>query len=267
MRRFRFSTSGLLVVVMLVGIAVAAFRAVSDAVGEVSEGFLYAFDSGNEYADGYRRGRMEAQAQLRRGGPTIYTFGLMHDSSEELDRLTGLPLEPIAGCLVDKGILGRAAGHNDWVIEYLKANGLPPTSPRRWPKEIFGLREFFALRTAAGDLRPLTPGGPGMESPDGRFTVRPVRADAFNQDGSRGDGLAIIAAEGGVNHPASDVFPGGGLPDFAWGPDGSGFGVVRCRVSGQEFYIAVDLRTGEWLRTEGGGEKGRGSRPGGGAGR
>jgi hypothetical protein len=81
---------------------------------------------------GYELGVAEAEFELNGGNSTIYVYGLRPESENE-DPETGLPVQGIAGCLVDQRIVGRAAGHNERIVEYIKKQGFPGKSARREP--------------------------------------------------------------------------------------------------------------------------------------
>ena len=99
---------------------------------------------GADYQKGYHAGRAEADEQLIAGKATLYTYGLRrHDEIEFLDRETGLPFEPVAGCVVNETIHGRAAGHNDRIREFIAERGLPRNSFKRWEKDLFDLKGYY----------------------------------------------------------------------------------------------------------------------------
>ncbi len=69
----------------------------------------------------------EAREQIRRGHLTLYTFGL-RDFDRSYDPTTGLPLEGIAGCVVDESTLRRAREHNEYVKNWIRRGNTPPNS-------------------------------------------------------------------------------------------------------------------------------------------
>ena len=105
----------------------------------------------DEYKAAYKQGQTEADRELADQVATIYTYGL-GDLFENLDRETGLPYDGF-GCVVDDKILGRTDGHNDRIMESIKANGLPKGSFKRWEKELFGLEDYVESRRNATNPR------------------------------------------------------------------------------------------------------------------
>ncbi|MDB5350116.1 MAG: hypothetical protein JWN86_1363 [Planctomycetota bacterium] len=199
------------------------------------------------YARAYKQGQDEADKELKDDRATIYTFGL-RSLFEHLDRDTGLPYEGIAGCEVDDEILGRAAGHNDRMLEHIKKNGPPGYSFKRWEKELFDLKGFYEPQSRDGKVHRLSLGDPAMKSPDGGVTIRAVKRTFTKDDGSLGDSLAVEITVDGVVKKPQTVFFDEGDSDFCWGPKGSNFAVVRSRGKGEPWFMALDLRTGQRLR-------------------
>ena len=73
------------------------------------------------------RGVAEVRDQIRRGHLTLYTFGLRH-FDQSYDSATGLPLEGIAGCIVDDSIFRRTKDHNDYIENWIRQGNTPPNS-------------------------------------------------------------------------------------------------------------------------------------------
>jgi hypothetical protein len=101
---------------------------------------------GGDYGAGYKAGAAEADKDLEEGVVAFYIYGLRR-SPEFLDRKTGLPCKVIAACVVNDTLVGRAAGHNDRINEYIVERGLPSNSFKRWEKELFDDRRSFWPRT------------------------------------------------------------------------------------------------------------------------
>jgi hypothetical protein len=196
----------------------------------------------------YEVGHREAEEELKAGRATIYVYGLP-SAHENLDRKTGLPRQAIAGCVMDDAILGRAAGHNDRIAEYIREHGPPSNSFKRWEKELFDLKGYYESRLKAERPHRLASGGPVVRSPDGRVTIHPVKIQ-YRKDGSLAEILGLVVGGDGVEHEASWVPGDEGGTDLLWGPKGSGFAVVRCEGKDKPRYMALDLRRGRWLREE-----------------
>lgn len=201
----------------------------------------------DEYRAGYRQGVEEAKKELESGVATFYTCGLQL-GLEHLDRETGIPIRPIAGCGVDDEILGRSFGHNKTLSDSMKLRGLPANSFKRWEKELFGLEAYFIARSKQqAPVRPKA-GGPVLKSPDGKFTITPVRSEYKRQDGSTGNVFALIVGGDGVKPSTVNVWWDD--VDLVWGPNGSRFAVLRNVQKEWDKYDALDLQRGEWLRQE-----------------
>jgi hypothetical protein len=76
-------------------------------------------------------GVREAQAQIRHGHLTLYTYGLPI-SDQFYDPTTGLPLEAIEGCMVDETTQRRAKEHNDYIRNWIAQGNTPPNSLRAY---------------------------------------------------------------------------------------------------------------------------------------
>ncbi len=215
--------------------------------------FDVAFKDTPEYRVAYRYGRAEAEVQLKEGTARLYVFGAGM-TLEHTDRQTGLPMEWIGGCAIGPTPFGRIAGHNDRIREHITAHGLPANSFKRWDKELFDLKGYFAFRSRSQEPHRLSPGGPALKSPDGGFTVRPVNSPIVKPDGRREDRLGLVVGGPAAERPVTDVFFDEGQSELVWGPKGSGFAVIRCRRSDHDRYMALDLKRGWWLRCESGDE-------------
>lgn len=82
------------------------------------------YDLGPGYEAARRRGKAEALADIGASRPRLLTYGLPDPASEEyaelLEARLGVELDPIAGCLVDDKLTGRADGYNTVMVAHLE---------------------------------------------------------------------------------------------------------------------------------------------------
>jgi hypothetical protein len=202
----------------------------------------------DEYRVAYEQGRAEADRELNNQSATIYTYG-HGDLFENLDRETGLPYSGF-GCVVDDKILGRVDGHNDRIMEHIKAHGLPKGSFKPWEKELFGLKDYFESRRKRDKPEVVTADSPALRSPDGSCTIRPVVKRGEN-DGKVVKTLAIELSGNGrkpeeiwlLAHADEKV-------ELFWGPEGSRFVVIAISKPRHTIFDLLDLRRPRRLRTE-----------------
>jgi hypothetical protein len=204
-----------------------------------------------EYREAYKQGAAEAEQEIKKGVVTLYTFGL-RTLFENLDKDTGLPIQAIAGCVIDDGIIGRRAGHDDAVTAHIKLHGLPPNSFKRWEKDIFELKEFFDRESKTTPPTRLKDGGPTLKSPDGKFTIRPALIDLKGTDDKPFQRLGFVLGGETLNPTSQSILFDDGETDLLWGPKGSRFAVFRCKSSKTDLvqYMAFDLQRGTSLRWE-----------------
>jgi len=213
------------------------------------------FASTKEYKEAHKKGVEAAEAELKEGRATLYTYGLRM-GFENLDRKTGLPYKTIAGCVVDSQIMGRASGHNDRISAYINTHGLPPNSFKEHEGALFDLKGFFDRESKAQEPSRLKAGDRALKSPDGKYSIRPVESSFRKDDGSPGAMLNLVITGEVATHRSLPVFWDEGETDLLWGPRGSRFAVLRCKMVKRRndyfscFYLAVDLQRGEWLREE-----------------
>jgi hypothetical protein len=203
-------------------------------------------DLRSDYISGYVRGCTEADLQIAKSEATIYTYGL-RAGLDNLDRETGLPVEAIAGCVVDETTEGRAAGHNARIQRYIKSYGLPSNSLKPWETELFDLRGFFEARWKAGQSIHLRAGGPAAISPDGNREV------VLMERSVRGNGKELRASIRVCgNRSGTDIylFSDRNPVELVWGPTRAGFAVLQGYTDNAMYYEAVDLRAGAYLRGE-----------------
>jgi hypothetical protein len=204
---------------------------------------------GGDYGAGYKAGAAEADKDLEEGVAAFYIYGT-RESPEFLDRKTGLPCDVIAGCVVNNTILGRAAGYNDRINEYIVERGLPSNSFKRWEKELFDLQGYFEKRAKTAKPHRLTLGGPAAISPDGESAIWLVRKQSKERDGTMSDYLQFVVTVGAVDRKPFGAHDGASNIEVFWGPNGSGFAVIRAQEEKLTVYTAVDVKRGKSLRIE-----------------
>lgn len=208
-----------------------------------------------EYREAYLKGGDEAARELEEGRAVLYDYGLLRES---LDRETGLPFEAIAGCDVRDDALGRAAGHNDRIREFIREHGYPGGSYKRWEKELFDLRGALAARASAGRTARLSVEDPPATSPGGRSTLELRRDETIDRRTAAPSTTSEIrATTGGVARtiPLPRPLHEARSLDVAWGEEGSDVAFLRCDPSPGDAaprrrFAALDVRTGRWLRFE-----------------
>lgn len=73
-----------------------------------------------EYRRAYFVGVGEAKKEIELNQVTVYIYGKLPNNMKIIHKETGLIYKPIAGCIVDEKIVGRSAGHNDYVLKHYK---------------------------------------------------------------------------------------------------------------------------------------------------
>jgi hypothetical protein len=233
------------------------FGVVALLLGMFTTATARASDEGTKsqaYRDAYARGHREADADWKKGKATVYSFGL-RSAAEELDRDTGLTYEAIAGCIVDDGILGRAAGHNARLKELIARHGPPANSRKPWDKELFGLKFYFEAQAREIAVAHLKPGGAAIASADGKFRVRLLKADPDAlAEAKRYVRIEVKTGNDTKKATAWWLGPDAQEVEAIWGPAGSDTLIVRfpsiVKPSEGHTVAAVDLRTGNVLRAE-----------------
>ncbi|HWE35698.1 MAG TPA: hypothetical protein VG406_03935 [Isosphaeraceae bacterium] len=201
------------------------------------------------YKEAYSQGRKEAEAEWKGVSANIYTYGPRNLSREDLDEETGLPYRAIAGFVVDEEIEGLADGHNGRIRELIRERGLPPGSFKAWRKELADLPGLFAARAKVRRPQRLTVGGPPLTSPDGRQTVRLVASRMLDAASGRVVEVHSLAV-GDINNKNFNIITlniYNNDIDLVWGPDDSGFAVVRNKVGSLTLYQSIDLERGRTL--------------------
>ncbi len=151
---------------------------------------------------------------------------------------------------MNETIMGRAAGHNDRISEYILERGLPINSFKRWEKELFDLKGYFEKRTKTEKPHRLSLGGPAAVSPDGESAIWLVHTHRKWRDGSVSDYLQFVVTVGAADRKPFGANNQAGSIDVFWGPIGSGFAVIRAREEKITDYTAVDVKRGTSLRLE-----------------
>lgn len=219
------------------------------AVGAV--GARHLFSESFAFQSGYAQGRLEAEQQLQSGTAALYGGRARPGDYEWLDRETGLPFEIIDGNEFRGALAGRAIGRNDRIYESIRANGVPANSFKPWFKDIFDLPGFFDRRDRIQPPIPLAAGGPPVQSPDGKTAITLVKRFEKHPKPGMSERLGLSIVAGKVVVPMKEDAGPEDTVDLHWGPNGSGFVVVRfTSKDGRVFYDALDLRRGDRLRSE-----------------
>jgi hypothetical protein len=201
------------------------------------------------YQAGYARGVDEAKREIEGRRAQIYVYGT-RSSLDILDRATGLDQIDLAGCFVDDETKGRAAGHNEYVLNFVARYGAPIYSRKRWERELFDLEAYFASRPST-DVSKLPVDGTNVRLGGGRVLVsgRPflrVTVDGTPVTRRLADGRSSMTID-----VALLELPKRG--EVTLGPEESDTLIFRWGFDGSSELAALDLRTGEWLRHENGG--------------
>lgn len=201
-----------------------------------------------EYMAAYAKAQKDADLALKEGRAALFTYGL-RPSFEPLDRQTGLPIQAVAGCIVNDEILGRAAGNNDRIHEYVLKNGLPPGSFKPWEKELGDLITYVAAQSKERPAGKIAPGGKALTSPDGKFSIRAVTTKVEKGPGQSFETMGYVLTVENVDRPQAEFF-GGNEAEVTWGPAGSGFVVLRGRSEYSQVFQAIDMKSGRVIGSE-----------------
>jgi hypothetical protein len=214
---------------------------------------MFGDDRSADFRRGYELGRREADAQISSGAVTIYSYGLVMSLSN-FDPETGLPFQPIAGCVVDDRILGRAQGHNERVLQYVKSGKTPTNSHKDWTDDLNQLLRTYTSQTRLQKPVRLTAGGPPFVSPDGRFKIQFVCSECDQKKPLAPmhlEARLMILAPGAKSPKGYACVHGKNPMDFVFGPRGSGFGVIRTETPERVVdFQAVDLHVPCLLKGE-----------------
>lgn len=219
------------------------------AIGQVPANLLCPKET-EAYKAAVAKGRAEAEAELKSGEASIWTYG--HPGERlfsPLDPETGLLFSSF-GCVIDDELVGRVKGHNARIAEYIRDHGPPPNSFKPWQKELFGLNEYFENRCRTEQPIPMIVGGKAVVSPDGKYTVRVVKVPGRTPEGKPTESSWLVIGEEDVESNRAPLLISDA--ELLWGPKGSWFAVLRgkCRMGDQKDYMAVDLRSVRTIRLE-----------------
>lgn len=121
---------------------------VSDPPYEI--GLLTLDDLGPRYEEARRRGKAEARADIAAGRLRLLTYGYPAAArwkyGELLEQRLGVELHPIAGCVVDDGITGRADGYDAVMHAHLEAQYGRGILDRLWSEAERRLADDRAVR-------------------------------------------------------------------------------------------------------------------------
>lgn len=190
----------------------------------------------------YDDGVAEARADLKGGYAYVYSFGLMRVDGDRVHWSTGLPVEAIAGCVVDDSIVDRATGYNETVQAWIAEHGKPPAnSLKPWEKE---LKDVVACFNAAGQAKPVPIGAEPLRVFGDADEKHAISITAPNE---KGEHYLVLATDAGeVRHLISPESARGAVVKA--GPTGSMTVLLRTPGrEGEEMYQLYELRRGKAL--------------------
>lgn len=130
------------------------------ATNAPTKGTLRDIHRSTEYQSAYAQGQREAQENIAKGKPSIYTVG--KPGGSVVDQQTGFPLVAIAGCVVDDSIIGRRDGYNDRMKEWVtmrkavkssqSTSNSQKNSPQKSREVSSGITGRSTLRTIPGTI-------------------------------------------------------------------------------------------------------------------
>ena len=204
-----------------------------------------------QYAAAVNRGRAEADAELKSDKASIWTYGHLPPEffRESLDRETGLYTSSF-GCVVDCEILGRVAGHNARIAEYVRDHGPPQNSFKPWERELYGLKDYFETRCRTEKPIRLNVGGSPVISSNGEYAIKLVKHPDRTFEGLPTESTWIVIGEQDVKSRRTSLWMKDA--EFFWGPKHSWFAVLRGhdRTADKMDYMALDLRHVRSIRLE-----------------
>ncbi len=197
------------------------------------------------YLRGYAAGIGWAVADIRHKRAYILLAGL---SGGCLDRETGLTIWSV-GCVVDKGIDGIVDGYNRIIRTYVRWEGPPEYSRKRWEQMLFNLNDYFDTRARQEPPQPLVVDGLPVLASDGKTKVW-LRSRRKSQPD---DIVYDLAWEPDVVCLSWPVWPKEGALQYFPGPPGSDLLLLRGRMGrtkDTEVTAVFDMRFFSYLRTE-----------------
>ena len=197
----------------------------------LSLGVLVAVEGGSQrYRQAYQAGVAEAEADLVARTPRLLVYG-EPSGGASFDRELGLPTEAIAGCIVDDGILGRAAGYNHTIRERHATHGSVPGDLTAWREVVL---DPAAVATGG------QPPQPGYATdPTGIYHLH--FADGHLALVDPPDPESGADAEPAVRMPLATLEDGDALA-LHWGPPGSDLAVLVVTGPRPQRWTVIDLR-------------------------
>ncbi|MCP4683922.1 MAG: carboxypeptidase regulatory-like domain-containing protein [bacterium] len=148
--------------------------------------------SDTSYIAGYELGQNMAVAEFQNSDPCWYR----NTMPPMIDELIGLPVRPMIGCFDDSHTKGVKAGHNNRVLQYIAADGLPEL-PHLWQYRLFQrIGRDYWRRAKVTPPQNLWWKGPSVPSPDSSVALR-IIAPGYEWychylEISRGDSAVLI---------------------------------------------------------------------------
>lgn len=138
-------------------VAVDIGRTPDDVIDLAEVVLEYRWDLTNPH---YREGWERAAADLEVGRAAHFRTGGLpaDDYPQRIDTALGLPVVGNFSCLVDKQTIDLARGYNDCIEKYVRTNGLPSNSRKKWNDLILHPKKFFKAMAKTNppfDLRAL----------------------------------------------------------------------------------------------------------------
>jgi len=128
-----------------------------------------------ERAEGYFAGLGEAQWEWDHDFPVLYTYGL--GAGVGFDATTGLPIWPVAGCVIDPWTNGLVQSHNKKILDLVAKHGLPDRDLLDHLALIQDPETWFLEQAAHVDPNEIRLDGPPIHPPDQNMTLALVSED------------------------------------------------------------------------------------------
>jgi hypothetical protein len=114
--------------------------------------------TGPQYDSAYEQGIAEAKREIAENNITLYTGGRFRIN---LDVETGLYYKWTSGSALSSAIVGRSDGHNTYIKEHIKKNGMPEYSLKPWIDLLMDPKNTYDSLTAIYLPCTLLPDGTG----------------------------------------------------------------------------------------------------------